>query len=79
MGSVLASGLRLAACGLVLGLAVAVPGALVVASRMHGFSPVSVPALCLSSALVMFAAVAAAAHPARRVLRIQPGQIVRSE
>jgi hypothetical protein len=46
---------------------------------MHGFSPVSVPALCLSSALVMFAAVAAAAHPARRVLRIQPGQIVRSE
>jgi len=79
MGSVLASGLRLAACGLALGLAVAVPGALVVASRMHGFSPVSVRALCLSSALVMFAAVAAAAHPARRVLRIQPGEIVRSE
>jgi len=51
----------------------------VLASRLHGFTPWSVPALGLSSAIVMAAAVAAAAQPARRVLRIQPADIVRSE
>ena len=79
MGAVLASGLKLAAWGLALGLAIAFPGALIVASQLHGFSPWSVSALGLSSAIVMVAAVAAAAQPARRVLRIQPGDIVRAE
>jgi hypothetical protein len=79
MGAVLASGLKLAAWGLALGLAIAFPGALIVASQMHGFSPWSVSALGLSCAIVIVAALAAAAQPARRVLRIQPGDIVRSE
>jgi predicted permease len=79
MGTVLASGLKLAAGGLALGLAIAFPGALIVASKLPGFSPWSVPALGLSSAIVMVAAVAAAAQPARRVLGIQPGDIVRAE
>jgi ABC-type antimicrobial peptide transport system permease subunit len=79
MGTVLASGLRLAACGLALGLAIAFPIALIAASKQPGFSPWSVPALGLSSAIVMVAAVAAAAQPARRVLGIQPGDIVRAE
>jgi len=79
MGTVLASGLKLAAGGLVLGLAIAFPIALIVASKQPGFSPWSAPALGLSSAIVMVAAVAAAAQPARRVLRIQPGDIVRAE
>jgi len=79
MGTVLASGVKLAAGGLVLGLAIAFPAALIVASRQPGFSPWSVPALALSSAIVMVAAIAAAAQPARRVLRIQPGDIVRAE
>jgi predicted permease len=79
MGTVLASGLKLAACGLVLGLAIAFPVALFVASKQSGFSPWSVPALGLSSAIVVVAAVAAAVQPARRVLSIHPGDIVRAE
>ena len=79
MGTVFASGLKLAAGGLVLGLAIAFPIALYVASKQPGFSPWSVPALGLSSAIVMVAAITAAAQPARRVLRIQPGDIVRAE
>jgi hypothetical protein len=79
MGTVLASGLRLAAGGLALGLAIAFPIALIVASRLPGFSPWSLPALGLSSAIVMVAAIAAAVQPARRVLGIHPGDIVRAE
>jgi predicted permease len=79
MGTVLVSGLKLAAGGLALGLGIAFPGALWVASKQPGFSPWSVPALGLSSAIVMVAAIAAAAQPARRVLGIQPGDIVRAE
>jgi predicted permease len=79
MGVVLGSSLRLAVGGLALGLAIAVPGALMLASKIHGFSPWSVSALGLSSAIVIAAAVAAGAQPARRVFRIQPGDIVRSE
>ena len=77
--TVLGSGLKLAAAGLAVGLAAGLSVALYVASRVHAFSPWSVPALGLSSAIVMLAAIAAAAQPARRVLRIQPGDIVRSE
>ena len=79
MGTVLASGLRLAAGGLALGLAIAFPIALIVASRLPGFSPWSLPALGLSSAIVMVAAIAAAVQPARRVLGIHPGDNVRAE
>ena len=79
VGAVLSSGVKLAAVGLALGLAIAFPGALLIASRMQGFSPWSVSALGLSSVIVTIAAVAAAAQPASRVLRIQPGDIVRAE
>jgi putative ABC transport system permease protein len=79
MGAVLGSGLKLAAGGLALGLAIALPGALILASQVHGFSPWSVSALGLSTAIVLLASLAAAAQPAGRVLRIQPGEIVRSE
>ena len=79
MGSVLASGLKLAACGLGIGLGIAVPAGLFLASQVHGVPAWSMSAVVLSSAIVAIAAVAAAAHPAGRVLRIQPGDIVRSE
>src|ERR1019366_9267604 len=39
MGVVLGSGLKLAAGGLALGLAIAFPVALIIASKLHGFSP----------------------------------------
>jgi predicted permease len=79
MGSVLASGLKLAACGLAMGLGIAIPGGLYLASQVHGVPAWSISAVAFSSAIVVIAAVAAAAHPAGRVLRIQPGDIVRSE
>jgi predicted permease len=79
MGAVLSSGLKLAAGGVALGLAIAFPVALIIASKSHGLSPWSVSALGLSTLIVLLAAVAAAAQPAARVLRIHPGDIVRSE
>jgi len=79
MGTVLASGLKLAACGLTIGLAIAVPVGLFLASNVHGLPAWSASAVVLSTAIVVAAAAAAAAQPARRVLRIQPGDIVRSE
>jgi hypothetical protein len=77
--AVLASGVRLAAAGLALGLAIAIPGGLLLASQISGVPAWSVPALGLSSAVVILAAVTASAQPASRVLRIQPADIVRSE
>ncbi len=79
VGAVLGSGLKLAAAGLAIGLAIAVPGGLLLASQISGVPAWSVPALGLSSAIVIFAAVTASAQPASRVLRIQPADIVRSE
>jgi predicted permease len=79
MASVVLSGLKLAACGLALGLMVGIPGALFLASKVPGLSPWSVPAFGLSSATVLLAATAAAAQPASRVLRLDPADIVRAE
>jgi ABC-type antimicrobial peptide transport system permease subunit len=79
MATVVTSGLKLAAAGLALGLAISLPGGMLLASRLHGFTPWSVAALGLSTAMVLVAAVAAAVQPATRVLRIQPGDIVRAE
>jgi predicted lysophospholipase L1 biosynthesis ABC-type transport system permease subunit len=79
MGSVLASGLKLAACGLAVGLAVAAPAGLFLASRVQGVRAWSVMSVGFSCAIVVVASIAAALHPAGRVLRIQPGDIVRSE
>jgi len=79
MGAVLGSGLKLAVYGLAIGLAIAVPGGLFLASSVHGLPAGSASAVALSSAIVIVAAAAAAVQPASRVLRIQPGDIVRSE
>ena len=72
VGTVLGSGLKLAAGGLALGLAIAVPGAFFMASQIHRLSPWSMSALGLSAVIVMVAAVAAAAQPATRVSAFSP-------
>jgi ABC-type antimicrobial peptide transport system permease subunit len=79
MSLVFRGGLKLTAIGLLVGLGIAVPAAVVVASKLHGFSPWSVAALGLSSAIVVVTGIAAAAQPARRVLRLQPADIIRAE
>lgn len=60
-------------------LTIAFPAALMIASKLHDFSGWSMSALGLSSTIVILAALAAAGHPARRALRIQPAEIVRAE
>ena len=77
--AVMASALKLALFGLALGLAIALPCGWYIASQVHGFSAWTAPAVGLSSAIVLAAAILAAAQPARRVFRIQPGDIVRAE
>lgn len=72
-------GLKLTAIGLIVGLCIAVPAAVVVASDLHGFSPWSPAALGLSSAIVIVTGILAAAQPARRVLRLHPAEIIRAE
>jgi predicted permease len=79
MGLVLRGALVLTASGLVLGLAIGIPAALLIASKVPGFSTWSVPALVLSSVIVIAATIAAAAQPVHRVLRIQPSDVLRSE
>jgi len=79
MGSVLTTAVKLAACGLAIGLVIALPAGMWLASKVPGLSGWSIAAVGFSSAIVMAAAVAAAAQPAARVLRIQPGEIVRAE
>jgi predicted permease len=79
MATVVTGGLKLAVTGLALGLTISLPGGMLLASRLHGFTPWSVAALGISTVMVLVAAVAAAVQPAARVLRIQPGDIVRAE
>jgi len=79
MGLVLSGGLALTASGLALGLAIAIPGALVLGSHERSISPWSIPAFGLSCAIVILSAVTAALQPAGRVFHIQPADIVRAE
>jgi ABC-type antimicrobial peptide transport system permease subunit len=77
--TVLSSGVKLAAVGLAIGLSVAIPGGIYLSSKIFGLSAWSVSAVGFSSVIVLVAAVLAAAHPARRVLRIQPAAIIQAE
>ena len=79
IGTILSSGLKLSAAGLALGLAIALPLGIMISSKEPGISAWSAPALGLSSVIVFATALVAAAHPARRVLRIQPADTVRAE
>jgi len=76
---VLAAGVKLAVVGVAVGMAAGIPVGLLIGSKVPGISPWSLPALGISSAVVLAAGIAAAAQPATRVLRIQPAEIVRAE
>jgi ABC-type antimicrobial peptide transport system permease subunit len=79
MGTVVLNALKLASIGLVLGLAIALPAAIVLGSKVEGIAQRSLAAVGFSSVFVITAAVAAAAQPASRVLRIQPADVLRAE
>lgn len=79
VGAVLANGVKLTMCGVAIGLAIGIGVALLARSHDARFTPWSAAALGLSSAAVLAAAVAAAAQPAGRVLRIEPARAMRTE
>jgi hypothetical protein len=75
----LGSGLKLAAIGFGIGLAITLPVGVWIASKVPGFEAWTLPAVGLSAALVLTGCLAATLRPARRVLRIAPGTLVRTE
>lgn len=78
-GMVVGQGLRLAAFGVVFGIAGAMAGAKVLSGMLYGTSP-SDPATLLSVAALMVGAAALASYlPARRAARIDPADVLRSQ
>jgi len=77
--SVVLDGLRLTGVGAALGLIVVVPVAFVARSALYGISPVDPLALAGALGVLLVAALAATALPARRAAGIDPMRILRQE
>jgi len=77
--AVVGQGMRLAALGAVIGLAVAGASARLAAGLLFGVSPVDPAVLVGASAVVLVAALTACAVPALRAVRVDPALALRSE
>ncbi|MGD8279150.1 MAG: ABC transporter permease, partial [Gemmatimonadota bacterium] len=77
--SVVLDGLRLTGIGAALGLVVVVPIAFLARSALYGVSPVDPLALAGALGVLLVAALAATALPARRAAGIDPMRILRQE
>lgn len=75
----IAEGMRLAAAGVIIGLAVAGALAGLARSELNGVSPADPFAIGGAVVLLLLGAFAAAATPARRLLRVHPMDILREE
>jgi putative ABC transport system permease protein len=76
---VLGQGLRLAAIGVALGLALAVAGTRALTSLLFGVQPIDAPTFGAAAAVVIFVTLAASYAPARRAGRVSPVAVLRSE
>ena len=76
---VLGGGLRLAAAGVVLGLAGALAGARVLATMLYGVTPHDPITFATIAAIVMAVAIAATYLPARRAMRVDPVVALRAD
>jgi putative ABC transport system permease protein len=76
---VLSEGLRLAAAGAAIGLAVAAAGGRLLRGLLYEIGPLDPPALLGTAALVAGAATLACALPARRAARADPATLLRAE
>jgi len=76
---ILRDALRLVAIGLVLGVPLAVWGKGVAATALEGLTPGGVTGVLLSAAVMIVVALTAAAVPARRATRVEPGRALRAE
>jgi putative ABC transport system permease protein len=79
VGLVLASGLKLAVIGCVLGLVGAIAASRLMGSFLFGVSAMDPLVLTLASALVLLLALAACLLPARRAASVDPMQALRAE
>ncbi len=79
VGLVLASGLKLAVIGCVLGLVGALAASKLMGSFLFGVSAMDPLVLTLASVLVLLLAVAACLLPARRAASVDPMQALRAE
>jgi len=79
MGLVLGRGMRLAGAGIILGIIGAVVLRQVVASQLHGVSPLDLPVFVLVTTILFGIAVLACVIPARRAMKIDPVNLLRSE
>jgi ABC-type antimicrobial peptide transport system permease subunit len=76
---VVGEGVRLAALGVVAGLAVAVAAGRALAGLLYGVGPAHPPTLLAVSAVLLGAAALASWVPARRVARTDPAEVLRAE
>ena len=76
---VLRQAMRLAAIGALVGLAISVPGAIVLRGAFVGISPLDPIGWSAPLALLLMVAVAAAAWPAARAARIDPVRALRED
>jgi hypothetical protein len=76
---ILGEGLLLAAVGLVLGNAIAIPAARAVATRLFGVSPVDLRSFAAATAIMTVATLAAALLPSQRATRIDPATSLRHD
>ena len=76
---ILRESLRLAAIGLVVGAPLAVWGTGVAATVLEGLTPGGVTGVLLSAAGMIVVALTAAAVPAKRGTRVDPGRALRAE
>jgi putative ABC transport system permease protein len=76
---VLGQGLRLAAIGVMLGLALAAAGTRALATLLFGVQPIDVPTFSAAAGLVILVTLAACYAPARRAGRVSPLAMLRNE
>jgi ABC-type antimicrobial peptide transport system permease subunit len=74
---VMFEGMRLAGIGLIAGLALSVVVARAIRAMLVGISPIDVPSLLVTAALLIAVAAAATLLPARRALRVSPLDVMR--
>lgn len=71
--------MRLTGLGVLGGLVIAVPGALLLRGTLQGISPLDPPALLGSVAVLVTAALGATLVPARRALAVDAMTVLREE
>ena len=79
LGLILGQGVRLAALGLAIGLAIAIPVTRLLRTMLLDVSPTDIPTILIVSALLAAVAVLASLIPAQRATRIDPITAIRHE